>query len=71
MVAKVPPKRQFLEDLQGTTTQKKEFFIVPALKTPNPSWEILWGLKEHCSRLFSPFIELSITNHHSTIAREP
>jgi hypothetical protein len=30
-----PPKRQFLQEPHGVTSQKMAFFIVTALKTPN------------------------------------
>jgi hypothetical protein len=32
---KVPPKRRFLEYPRGVTSQKTQFFIVIAVKTPN------------------------------------
>jgi hypothetical protein len=30
-----PPKRRFLQEPRGTTSQKTEFFIVTAVKTSN------------------------------------
>jgi hypothetical protein len=33
----VPPKRRFLQEPQGITTQKTPFFIVTAVKTSNLS----------------------------------
>jgi hypothetical protein len=33
----VPPKRRFLQEPQGVTSQKTPFFIVTAMKTSNPT----------------------------------
>jgi hypothetical protein len=33
--AQVPPKRRFLQEPHGVTTQKTQFFIVTAVKTSN------------------------------------
>jgi hypothetical protein len=35
MEAKLPPKRRFLQESQGVSSQKEEFFIVTAVKTSN------------------------------------
>jgi hypothetical protein len=32
-----PPKRRFLQEPHGVTTQKTPFFIVTAVKTSNPT----------------------------------
>jgi hypothetical protein len=33
----VPPKRQFLQEPHGVTSQKTAFFIVISVKTSNPT----------------------------------
>jgi hypothetical protein len=38
--ALIPPKRQFLQELHGATSQKTPFFIVTAVKTSNLTEEI-------------------------------
>jgi hypothetical protein len=37
----VPPKRRFLQELQGVTSQNTPFFIVTALKTSNLTFQVL------------------------------
>jgi hypothetical protein len=34
----VPPKRRFLQEPYGVTSQKTQFFIVTAVKTSNLTW---------------------------------
>jgi hypothetical protein len=47
----VPPKRRFLQEPHGVTTQKTQFFIVTAVKTSN-----LTGQQEFRSSLLSVFL---------------
>jgi hypothetical protein len=41
----VPPKRRFIQDVHGATSQKTAFFIATAVKTSNLPDMILTGLK--------------------------
>jgi hypothetical protein len=39
----VPPKRRFIQDLHGATSQKTTFFTVTAVKTSNLTKEFIFG----------------------------
>jgi hypothetical protein len=39
----VPPKRRFLQESHGVTSQKTPFFIVTAMKTSNLTWMFLYS----------------------------
>jgi hypothetical protein len=39
----IPPKRRFIQDLQGNTSEKTLFFIVTAVKTWNPTPNSFFG----------------------------
>jgi hypothetical protein len=61
----VPPKRRFLQDPHGVTSQKTAFFIVTAVRTgegPSELWQILFVL-QLCTGCLQDCINSSTLSH--------